>query len=104
LPENHADVFGLYSTFGLILVNCLAFFFLEDSKYQTKVANTVIVQGEGAALYMLQPAIGHNPELVWSTSHLYNLSPMFYPNTVLTFFLIFLFSSPEISMDFLFRT
>jgi hypothetical protein len=86
LPENHSDVFGLYGTYGLILVNGLAFVLLEDSKYQAKVTNTVIPQGEGAAPYMSEPTIGHNPKPVWSTSHLYNLSPAFHPNTVSRFF------------------
>ena len=67
-------------------------------------ANTAIPQGEGAAPLMSEPAIGNNPELVCSTFHLYNLSPMFHPNTVLTFFLGFPFSSPEICMDFSFCT
>jgi hypothetical protein len=91
LPENHFDVLGLYSTYGLILVNGLAFVLLEDSKYQAKVTKTVIPQGEGAAPYMSEPTIGHNPELVWSTSLLYNLSPAFHPNTVSLFFLAFHF-------------
>jgi len=63
------------------LVNGLGFFLLEDSKYQAKVTNTVIPQCEGASPYMSEPAIGHSPKLVWSTSHLYNLSPTFHPNT-----------------------